>query len=727
MFDPRFTPEELAKAGTAPKADGRRPVVPVPADAPPMDFRHTKLDKPSSVWRYTTADGGLVGYVARFDFKGKDGEPDKTYLPITFCEAPGKRPAWMAKAFPEPRPLYRLHEFTQRPEAALLIGEGEKVADAAAGLLPEVIGTTPPGGAKAPSKADWAYVKGRRVIIATDADKPGREFGDEVARLAREAGAAEILHLPGEELRSDAPEGYDLADAVEEGISADQVRRAIRAYEFPASSDQTAAEHGWGEPDPRYLQPQLLEAPVLPLNEVFAPAWVSWIGSAAEAKGAPADYVVAGLLSVAGAMIGNSRWACPWDGWTEPPLIWTMAIGNPSAGKSPGLDAILAPLRIVERNARQEAQTRVSEWRARAEVAKLAESTWKEAVKAAIKAGDDIPPKPREADPGPEPMMPRYALADTTVEKLSVILAGQPRGTMMFRDELSGWLGNMSRYSGGTDRPFWLEAYGGKGYSVERMGRDPVWISRLTVGVVGGIQPDKLKSLLMKTDDDGLLARFIPVWPEPAPIKRPNRLADEGFIENALRRLVELPMVNDEHGELRPWFINFNDEARDYLNEFRKLCRDMEGQNEGLLLSFIGKLPGMAVRLSLILAFLDWAAGGPDVFEITPNHFGRAAGFIEAYVLPMAVRAYADGAVAKEDRAGRKLAALIIEQGWEDFNSSDVLRLDRAGLATKADLDPALDALVVGDLIRQVPVPGGPRGGRPARRFIVNPAIRAAT
>lgn len=53
----------------------------------------------------------------------------------------------------------------------------------------------------------------------------------------------------------------------------------------------------------------------------------------------------------------------------------------------------------------------------------------------------------------------------------------------------------MNRYSGGGDRQFWLEAFGGRGFTVERMGREPLTIDMLSIGVVGGIQPDRLKSL----------------------------------------------------------------------------------------------------------------------------------------------------------------------------------------------------------------------------------------
>ena len=94
-------------------------------------------------------------------------------------------------------------------------------------------------------------------------------------------------------------------------------------------------------------------------------------------------------------------------------------------------------------------------------------------------------------------------------------LAGQPRGCLLVRDELAGFFGDMNRYNNGSgDRAFWLEAYGGGDFSVERLSRDPVRIDRLTIGVVGGIQPDRLADLLMKErDDDGMLARFCPVFP----------------------------------------------------------------------------------------------------------------------------------------------------------------------------------------------------------------------
>ena len=52
------------------------------------------------------------------------------------------------------------------------------------------------------------------------------------------------------------------------------------------------------------------------------------------------------------------------------------------------------------------------------------------------------------------------ALSDTTVEALAPILRVNPRGLLLARDELAGWIGSFDRYSGkgksGADAANWL-------------------------------------------------------------------------------------------------------------------------------------------------------------------------------------------------------------------------------------------------------------------------------
>ena len=283
----------------------------------------------------------------------------------------------------------------------------------------------------------------------------------------------------------------------------------------------------------------------------------------------------------------------------------------------------------------------------------------------------------------------------------------------------------MTRYSsGGSDRPFWLEAYGGRAYTVERMGRDPVYIDRLSIGVVGGIQPDRLNGLLINSDDDGLLARFMPIWPDPVPIKRPQSMPDDGFIDRAIGRLLSLQMVTDEFDVTRPWLIPFTEEACDRLDTLRKYIREQESKAEGLLLSFLSKLPGMTIRLALVLSYLDWAIRpGEEAHQVSAEEFDRAALFVTPYALPMAQRAYANASLSKPERAAHRLVDAIRDQRWERFTSREVLRLNRSGLRKSGELNTALKALEENDIIRLVEQSSTPQGGRRSRLYIVNPAI----
>ena len=134
------------------------------------------------------------------------------------CRFPGKRlrplwwdgSQWLWKAPPAPRPLYNLDALQQRPNAPVLIVEGEKTADAAAKLFPSAIAITWPSGCKAFTKADWAPIKGRRCTLWPDADAVGRDAMAKLAIHLLKAGAAQVRII---QPPPDAPEGWDLADA----------------------------------------------------------------------------------------------------------------------------------------------------------------------------------------------------------------------------------------------------------------------------------------------------------------------------------------------------------------------------------------------------------------------------------------------------------------------------------------------------------------------------------
>ena len=202
-----------------------KPLVPCPDDAPVLSENDMAQRAPAgfvftSCWPYRDAGGRLLGFVARYD-----SPEDKTFLPFTLCEAKGLR-QWRTKGFPEPRPLYGLETLAARPDAPVLVVEGEKKCEPARSRFPDFTCVASSNGAQSAKKADWSPLAGRHVTVWPDADKPGAEYAANVAALVMQAGAESAFIVDTHGL----PEGWDLADELPEGTTdADLARRLAEA------------------------------------------------------------------------------------------------------------------------------------------------------------------------------------------------------------------------------------------------------------------------------------------------------------------------------------------------------------------------------------------------------------------------------------------------------------------------------------------------------------------
>jgi putative DNA primase/helicase len=213
------------------------------------DTKHYKHGAPAATWTYHDAEGRRVGFIHRFNLE--DGS--KEVMPMTWCrnKATG-REAWRFKSFAKPRPLYRLPDLVARPDAWVLIVEGEKAADAAQRLLPHIVCTTWAGGSKAVDIADWSVLAGRRVLIWPDNDEPGFKAA---AAIHKHLDNPRIVIPP-----DDKADGWDLADAEAEGWTTDQVRAHIKA-KHPAANPRKDAEVSPAQsPQATPPPPEVLEA-----------------------------------------------------------------------------------------------------------------------------------------------------------------------------------------------------------------------------------------------------------------------------------------------------------------------------------------------------------------------------------------------------------------------------------------------------------------------------------
>jgi putative DNA primase/helicase len=190
------------------------PIAPVPDAAPPAFFDHRRLGRPAATWTYRDAEGRLLGYAVRFECDGK-----KQILPHAYCRHPDGSEGWCWKSFAAPRPLYGLDRLAARPDAPVLIVEGEKTADAASSIFKEYVAVTWPGGSKAVGKVDWSPLTGRRMTLWPDADSSGRVAMTEVARCLA---ALKDTVVSSVKLPDILPEGWDLADPAPESFDVER-------------------------------------------------------------------------------------------------------------------------------------------------------------------------------------------------------------------------------------------------------------------------------------------------------------------------------------------------------------------------------------------------------------------------------------------------------------------------------------------------------------------------
>jgi hypothetical protein len=455
-----------------------------------------------------------------------------------------------------------------------------------------------------------------------------------------------------------------------------------------------------GGPDMTLLHPERSPAVALPadllkpLQKGGTNALEAWVLAAAEAKGAPLDYVVVTTLAVVASVLSGVDVEV-WPEFREPLIIWAALVGDPSSNKSPGMAPALEALEDLERDLRSAA---------------LAEyGRWLEDKKAAEKAGEEFDEPP--------PVIPRLTVSDVTVESLCEQIAKQGRGVAYALDELAALLGNFSRYSGGTDRPFWVKAHGGKQHPILRLSREASDVPRAAVSVVGAIQPAKLYELLLRTADDGLTSRFVFAYPDPAPVKRPTKWPDRTLMKGALEKLYEIGSGLT---------LRFDDEAKDVIDSVRLWVRQEEVKSEGLIKGTIGKASGLVVRVAGVLTLLDWAiSGGPVPTTVGKLATERARVFVQDYVVPMARRVIGETASPGETRGARRLARLIVEgvPQRETINIREIQKRERTHLQTSAEIEAAIDVLVQGRWLTLESGKPGPKGGRPLHVWRVNPDV----
>lgn len=190
--------------------------------------------KETARYTYTNAEGHPLCYVVRFEPKevSRDGASKMT-LPLSYGKdaGEGSSPKWRytkyRAASGEKTPLYNLKALNAQVDAPILIVEGEKTAEAAQILFPEMVVMTWQGGVGAVHHSDWTVLKNRSVVIWADHDTAGIRAAETAKEVCLQAGASQGGCVSLEFERGVLPQKWDLADALPEGITLDDIRGKV--------------------------------------------------------------------------------------------------------------------------------------------------------------------------------------------------------------------------------------------------------------------------------------------------------------------------------------------------------------------------------------------------------------------------------------------------------------------------------------------------------------------
>jgi len=479
--------------------------------------------------------------------------------------------------------------------------------------------------------------------------------------------------------------------------------------------------HSWDAPDWSILDDRRGELPDFQLDCLGKPL-CAWVKRAAAGAGVTAAHVAVPALGIASSLIGMARRAQASSSWLEPMTCWVGIVGASGTGKTPGIDAVKRALAQIERDNQSKVSKLQREHESKVENARAARTHWKKQVEDAVEAGVPPPAMPEEAtDPG-KFVAPRLYVSDGTIERFGELLQARPQGILRLTDELSAMFMNMSRYSGGQDNEFWLESWNGNSYNVERIGRT-LHLDHLLIGVVGGLQPDKLA----KSFDgpaDGMYARLLFSWPsEPTYHELNNKALEiDPDILNALKRLDGLAEFAD--GRLVRRSIELTKDALAKFEQFRQFVHAEKEAVEGRDREWLAKAPAHVLRLAGTLCLLDWAMlGGEQPTGIGVGPMAAAIRLVREYFWPHARASLRQIGLTERHVNARRVLRWIRARRKNEISLENVRR-DALGQKLDAEQTAALlEMLGRFGWVRELNAFSTPKGGRPPRRWQVNPQI----
>lgn len=349
------------------------------------------------------------------------------------------------------------------------------------------------------------------------------------------------------------------------------------------------------------------ETPSFPL-EIFPKAIRDIIEAIEEYENYNVDFSSASFLTVFAAAMGNTWSVRFMTGWVSRPIIYVVLVGSPSCGKTPPLQQAVTPLLKLDGEYDMIYCKEMETYR-----------QW-----------ERMSAKQREKHSLPEAMkMPQrkcHVVVDSTVEALIGALRDNPRGVLIYKDEIDSLLSNFNRYNG-SDEGYFLSLFSGTPFKYSRKSNNEhIFLANPYCSIIGTTQPGRLgEQFGGKRMMNGFSSRFLKVYPEidKMPSWNDTAMPDSVLEEwgRIIRKVVTVTPSTDQEGKATSIELLFSQEAKLRVIQWKDEVNNKAyaETDSDAVRALCGKLETYLVRFCLVIQIMHCICGESGMDKIEPG------------------------------------------------------------------------------------------------------------
>ena len=349
------------------------------------------------------------------------------------------------------------------------------------------------------------------------------------------------------------------------------------------------------------------ETPSFPL-EIFPKAIRDIIEALEEYENYNVDFTSASFLTVFAAAMGNTWSVRFMTGWISRPIIYMVLVGSPSCGKTPPLQQAVAPLLKLDGEYDMIYCKEMETYR-----------RW-----------ERMSAKQREKLSAPDEMeMPRrkcHVVVDSTVEAMIAAMRDNPRGVLIYKDEIDSLLSNFNRYNG-SDESYFLSLFSGTPFKYSRKSNNEhIFLSNPYCSIIGSTQLGRLAEQFGgKRLVNGFSSRFLKVYPEINKMPSwndatmPHEILEEW--ERIIKKVAGINPTTDQEGKATSIELLFSQEAKLRVIQWKDEVNNKAyaETDSDAVRALCGKLETYLVRFCLVIQIMHGICGESGMDEIEPR------------------------------------------------------------------------------------------------------------